>query len=145
MKTRLLVVEDGHEYVERFRRFLTHEFDIVRAGCLAEARDQLVSGCCGLLLDLDFRRTSPAELVDEQGQTRADLPADEHKRLAESQGIFLLRALRAGGRVEPALLFADIDDAEQVSFLERSLAPLEILGGDVSLPDIVRRIRAMVG
>jgi hypothetical protein len=140
---RLLVIEDGHEYVERFRRFLGHEFEFARAGCLAEARVCLADGCGGLLLDLDFRRTPPEELVDEQGNTRPDLPQDERKRLAESQGILLLRALRADGRREPALLFADVMDTEQVGILERSLAPLAVLGSDVSLPEIARRIRAL--
>jgi len=143
MTRRLLVVEDGQEYIERFRRFLGREIDFARACSLAEARAQLSAGCDGLLLDLDFRRTQADELVDEQGRTRADLSEDERKRLAESQGIFVLRALRAEGRRQPALLFADIDDKEQVSFLERSLAPLEILGSDVSLPEIARRLRAM--
>ena len=145
MTTRLLVIEDGHEYVERFRRFLGQEFKFSRAGCLAEARVQLAGECGGLLLDLDFRRARPEELIDEQGSTRVDLREDERKRLAENQGILLLRALRADGRRQPALLFADVVDAEQVSILERSLAPLEVLGSDVSLPEIARRIRAMAG
>jgi len=143
MTRRLVVVEDGREYSERFRRFLGHQIDFARASSLAEVRVRLSGGCDGLLLDLDFRRTRPEELVDEQGRTSEDLSEDERRRLVESQGIFVLRALRAEGRRQPALLFADIDDREQVSFLERSLAPLEILGSDVSLPEIARRIRAM--
>jgi hypothetical protein len=141
---RILVIEDGHEYSERFQRFLGHEVHFARAACLAEARRELAAGGRGLLLDLDFRRTSSADLVDETGDNRVALADDERKRLAEMQGILILRALRSLGCALPALLFADIDDAGQIAFLERTFAPLRILSSGVSLPEIARQIREMV-
>ena len=78
-----------------------------------------------MLLDLDFRRTPAERLVDEQGPAPAPLDAGTRARLAETQGILILRRLRAGGVTLPAVLFADLDDAEQRAFLERTLAPLD--------------------
>lgn len=141
---KLVVIEDGQEYYERFQRFLGSDIQFARAACLAEARRELAAGGQGLLLDLDFRRTSPTDLVDESGNTHITLADDERKRLAEIQGILILRALRGLGCALPALLFADIDDSGQVAYLERTLAPLHILSSGIGLPAIARRVREMV-
>ena len=127
-----LICEDGQEYSERFSRFLGGEFSFSRAACFSEAV-QLAPEASALLLDLDFRRTDPALLIDEHG---APGP-----RLADVQGILILRALRARGVTLPALLFADLDDQERVQRLEAELAPLQIVSSDEGLPRIAQRLR----
>jgi hypothetical protein len=132
---KFLVCEDGQEYTERFRRFLGAQFEFVRAAHFAEAL--AAAGECGaLLLDLDFRRTDPAQLVDENG-------APAPRGAAEVQGILILRALRARGVAKPALLFADLDDAERVVRLERELAPLWVVPSGEGLADVARRLREL--
>lgn len=132
---RFLVCEDGGEYTERFRRFLGAQFEFARAGSLAEAFP-LAAQCAGVLLDLDFRRTDPSLLVDESG---ALAPPSS----AEVQGILILRALRSRGVKLPALLFADLDDAERAARLEQELAPLAIVSSSEGLPAIAQRLRAI--
>jgi hypothetical protein len=132
-----LVCEDGHEYTERFARLLGGQFRFQRASCFAEALAAAGPDTAGLLLDLDFRRTPPEHLIDENGASSAH-PAETRRQLAEVQGILILRALRAGGKTQPALLFADIDDADQVRYLERTLAPLTVVSSRTALPDIAR-------
>ena len=147
---RFLVCEDGHEYTERFVRLLGGAFRFERAGCFAEAEAATATGAkmsatpAGLLLDLDFRRTPPDRLIDENGAGSA-ATEEARRRLAEVQGILILRALRAGGRTQPALLFADIDDAEQVRYLERTLAPLQVVSSRTALPDIARLLARISG
>jgi hypothetical protein len=68
-RPRFVVCEDGGEYLDRFRRFLGESFDLVPAHDCSEASTAL-PGADGLLLDLDFRRTPPARLVDERGPAR---------------------------------------------------------------------------
>ena len=64
-----VVCEDGQEYTDRFTRMLGGSFRFVRAGCFAEAKTALAAGpVAALLLDLDFRRTPPDQLVDEAGR-----------------------------------------------------------------------------
>ena len=133
---RFLVCEDGHEYTERFVRLLGGSFRFQRAACFAEAR-AAAAACVGLLLDLDFRRTPPDQLIDENGAA-SPRPGETRRHLAEVQGILILRALRATGLTQPALLFADIDDPAQVSYLERTLAPLTVVSSRTALPDIAR-------
>ena len=137
-RPRFVVCEDGAEYIERFRRFLGDAFTFVAANDLAatEAAVAASSDLDGLLLDLDFRRTPPEQLVDEGGHAPAALDEDTRRRLAESQGIFILRALRARGVRLPAVLFADLDDAEQAGFLERTLAPLVVVPSRTGLREL---------
>jgi hypothetical protein len=130
-----IVCEDGAEYADRFQRFLGGRFAFVRAGHFADALS-LTPGACGLLLDLDFRRTAPALLVDERGE-RADPSA------AEVQGILILRALRAHGVRLPALLFADLDDAVRAARLESELAPLRVVPSSTGLAQIAQLLREM--
>ena len=140
MKPRWIVCEDGDEYLSRFRRFLGQESEFVPAG---DRQDVLraAPGAAGLLLDLDFRRADPARLVDETGAARADLAAGERRRLAEVQGVLILRALRGRGIVLPALLCADLDEAAQARQLEAELAPLAVVPGSEGVARIGERLR----
>jgi hypothetical protein len=132
---RFVVCEDGSEYIDRFRRFLGDAFEFVAANDLAAAEAAAVTAH-GLLFDLDFRRTPPERLVDERGATVVAPDEGTRRRLVESQGIFILRALRARGVGLPAMLFADLDDAAQAAFLERTLAPLVVAPSRMGLREI---------
>src|SRR5262249_33605869 len=122
---RFVVCEDGTEYLERFTRFLGDDFTFIPARDFADAR-AVADGADGLLLDLDFRRTPRERLVDENGPVPPTLDDDRRRRLAEMQGILILRQLRAAGIGLPAILFADLDDEDRRRFLELTLAPLTI-------------------
>ncbi|HXU61691.1 MAG TPA: hypothetical protein VN962_08330 [Polyangia bacterium] len=135
-----VVCEDGTEYIQRFRRFLGESFTFVPASDFAAARAAL-PGAHGLLLDLDFRRTPPERLLDEQGRTSAALDGGTRARLAETQGILILRRLRAEGVVVPAILFADLDDARQAEFLRRNLAPLQLASSRLGVREIGELLR----
>jgi hypothetical protein len=143
-RPRFVVCEDGTEYVERFRRFLGEAFEFTPAEGFAAARGSC-AGADGLLLDLDFRRTPAALLVDEHGGASEVLDEGTRRRLAESQGILILRALRAHGVAAPAILFADLGDAEQTRFLERTLAPLTVVESTAGLREIAVLLRAAGG
>jgi hypothetical protein len=140
-RPRFVVCEDGTEYVERFRRFLGDDFDFLPAGDFAAAL-AAAAAADGLLLDLDFRRTPPERLIDERGAA-APSPLGEgtRRRLSESQGILILRALRARGVALPAILFADLDDAQQARILERSLAPVVIASSRTGLRELAALLR----
>ena len=78
---RWIVCEDGHEYTERFERFLTG-FSFHRAGSALDLFELLNrSRVDGILLDLDFRRTPTGKLIDDTGNFLANRPPDETKRL----------------------------------------------------------------
>ena len=134
-RLRFVVCEDGAEYLERFRRFLGESFDFLPAHDFDEARTA-AADADGLLLDLDFRRTPADRLVDERGPAPAPMDAGTRTRLAETQGILILRRLRAGGVALPAILFADLEDAGQLAFLTRTLAPLTVAGSRMGIAEL---------
>ena len=138
---RFIVCEDGTEYLERFQRFLGEAFSFVPARDFATALDA-APAADGLLLDLDFRRTPPAALVDERGPAPPLLDEGSRRRLADTQGILILRQLRARGVTLPALLFADLDDADQARFLERTLAPLPLAPSRLGIVEVAALMRA---
>jgi len=142
MKPLVIVCEDGHEYLQRFGRFLGDELELLRVEDCASALAACARGPRALLFDLDFSRLAPERLIDEGGQA-APRPRDESRRLAQMQGILILRALRASGVTAPALLFADLDDAARVKFLEQSLAPLQVVPSSEGMGAIATRIRRL--
>jgi len=138
----VIVCEDGHEYMKRFTRFLGEELELVRTEDLPSALAACARGPLALLFDLDFSRLPPERLIDEAGVARPR-PRDENRRLAQMQGILILRALRAAEVKAPALLFADLDDPGRVKFLEQSLAPLSVVPSSEGMGAIAARIREL--
>jgi hypothetical protein len=143
VRPRFVVCEDGAEYRDRFQRFLGGAFEFLPAPDFATAR-AAAADAHGLLLDLDFRRTPPERLVAEGGPAAQPLSDGERRRLAQSQGILILRLLRGAGVALPALLFADFDDREQARFLEETLAPLTIVPSRAGLREIAAIMHAAV-
>lgn len=141
-RPRWLVCEDGTEYLERFRRFLDAHFEFVPARSAAALLAALSDGADGVILDLDFRRSPPADLVDEVGgPLAAGFDEATRRRLAGEQGIHILRLLRARGLDVPVLLFADLDDPGQVAWLTATFAPLAIVPGREGLAQTAERLR----
>ncbi len=140
VRPRILIVEDGHEYIDRFNRFWGTAYDFVRASYLAEAEGHLDPAPMALLLDLDFRRTAAKFLVDEQGLTAPDRSPAENARLMPDQGVLILMALRKRGVCTPAILFADFNDPARDGFLCRQLAPLWVIPSHVGMSEIGDRL-----
>jgi hypothetical protein len=138
-RLRFVVCEDGDEYLQRFRRFLGERFELLPARDFGAAAAAAVRAD-GILLDLDFRRTPAELLVDERGPVPTPLDAGTRARLAETQGILILRRLRASGVPLPAVLFADLDDTQR-AFLERTLAPLTVAGSRLGIAEISALLR----
>jgi hypothetical protein len=139
-----LVCEDGHEYTERFERFLRREFRFLRAADWRTALAALLAHTpAGLLVDLDFRRTPTTDLLGEQGPPERAPSPEEQARWSATQGILLLQYLRGRGVEVPALLFADLDDVEQTAYLERALAPLSVVDSREGLAQLATRLRRL--
>jgi CheY-like chemotaxis protein len=106
---RILVVEDGREYVDGFTRLAAGkgaEAAFVRAGSLAEAREALRGGAPdAVFLDVVFDRTPEGELAGDLDALVARYGGDRPRavrHLATHQGFYVLDALAddlAGTRV----------------------------------------------
>jgi hypothetical protein len=139
---RWLVCEDGTEYCDRLQRFLGADFHFERVTHAAALLAATGAGpAAGVIMDLDFRRTPDELLVDEHGTSGRTLAPEERSRLTESQGIFVLRALRHAGCTLPVILCADLEDPAQVAFLEQTLGPLAVAPSSESITALARRMR----
>ena len=124
---RLLVIEDGAEYVELARVFL-RDLDVAAAQSAAEALAAMRARAAdALLIDLRFDRAPIEALVGDVAATAARLFAGDQARalryLQDEQGTLILGELRAAGFVQPALFVHD--------FAPRRLANLRRLYGAV--------------
>jgi hypothetical protein len=139
-----LVCEDGDEYTQRFERFLHREFRFLRVITGLEIENAARSqGAVAMLFDLDFRRLPPGALLGEAGTPAVAPTSEESARWSATQGILILQYLRSRGIGLPALLFADLDDASQVAYLEHTLAPLAVVSSREGLGQLTARLRGL--
>ncbi len=112
MTRRLLVIEDGTEYVEFARLFLAREFAIEAARSADEALAALADrGADALLIDLRFDRAATERLTGDLDGTARRLFAGDRTRalryLQDQQGALILARLRAAGHAQPAVFVHD--------------------------------------
>jgi len=140
---RLLVIEDGNEYAEFARLFLTGHFHILVAQRAADALACLRSDRVDvLLIDLRFDRAVEADLVGDVAATAKRLFAGDRERalrhLQDQQGVLILAELRAAGFGQRAVFIHE--------FLPRRMENLRRLYGPVhALPtfDCAALLRAL--
>ena len=148
---RILVVEDGREYVDGFARLAAAkgaDAAFVRAGSLAEAREALGQGRPdAVFLDVVFDRTPEAELAGDLDALVARYGGDRARavrHLATHQGFYVLDALAddlAGVRVVLAYDFTG-EEKRLASLRERVPALSGLPDGaslGTALEDLLRR------
>lgn len=125
----LLVIEDGDEYEEFARLFLSDRFDVVAAHTAVEALDAAREHeVDAMLIDLRFERARVDDLIGDLTTTAARLFAGDEARAArwlkEQQGTLILGELRKAGHGQPAVFVHD--------FPPRRLGNLQKLYGRVA-------------
>ena len=132
----LLVVEDGTEYSEAFRRLRPASgMEIVRASDAVEARRVLEGSIVdGVFLDVVFDRTPPEKLCGDRSRSA--------EQLARQQGFYLAAELAdilpATARVVIAYDFRD--ETERLAALRRNVPALEGFEEGAPLSRILERL-----
>jgi hypothetical protein len=126
--SRLLIIEDGDEYVA-FARVFLRELELEAAQSAAAALAILrARGADALLIDLRFDRAPVDALVGDRAAVATRLfGGDAARALAyvqDEQGTLILAELRAAGFLQPAIFVHD--------FPPRRLANLQKLYGAVA-------------
>jgi len=142
---RLLVIEDGNEYAEFARLFLSAHFHIEVAQRSVDALACLRGGPMdALLIDLRFDRAQETDLVGDVKATAERLFGGDRDRalrhLQDQQGVLILAELRAAGFGQRAVFIHE--------FLPRRMENLRRLYGLVfALPsfDSAAVLRALEG
>ena len=134
---RLLIVEDGDEYLRFFSRHLS-QFAYVQAHshseCLAHLEDE-GHPVDGIILDIRFDRVPKEALIGdlEEIADRMGLWGEVSEQGAvwqyviDNQGYLILQALREKGFLQPALIIADLPQ-RQVENLERMYGAVGVVG-----------------
>lgn len=144
---RVLVIEDGEEYIRNLRRFLPARFELVRAGSGGEAlallEDQLFDV---VFLDMRFDRVPPEALLGglEQVANRFNGDLDRAQRfLEDNQGAYVLAALRDGACSLPVVFSHDFtDEPRRWANLEARYAPLDYLADNAGPEEVSERLGA---
>ena len=122
----LLVIEDGDEYEEFARLFLSTRYgEVLAAHTCVEALAH-AAAADALLIDLRFERAPNDVLVGDLAGAARRFGGDEARAarwLKEQQGTLILAALREAGHAQPAVFVHD--------FPERRRKNLEKLYGRV--------------
>ena len=123
---RMLVIEDGSEYVAFMRAFFAETCACDEAHDAEQALEK-ASAAEVFLVDLRFERAPSAALLGDLEQIAQQLfggdraRAERHRQ--DQQGTYILRALRAAGHLQRAIFVHD--------FSARRLENLRTLYGDV--------------
>jgi len=143
----LLVVEDGREYADAFERLASLDglaVRIVRAAGLREAREALeAGGVAGVFLDVVFDRVPSSDLAGPRDELLARSGGDRalaERRLAESQGFYLLDALAPHLAERPVVIAWDFAlEPKRLAALRERVPLLEGLADDASLTEALAR------
>lgn len=136
---RVLVVEDGHEYINNLTRFLGTDFDFTRAGNGPTALSLLASQpFAAVFLDMKFDRADV--LLGDLDATRRRFAGDEARAkrfLENNQGTYVLAAIREAGHTLPAVFSYDFDsEPRRLRNLRRRYGPLDYLNDTATPVDI---------
>ncbi len=143
---RVLVVEDGYEYITNLERFLSQDFELVRAGDGPEALERLAGERFDVLF-LDMRFDRAERLLGEDPELLRRFAGDAvraRRFLEDNQGTYILAALRSQGCRLPALMSYDFDGEPRrfqnlvrlhgpVAYLSDTAGPAEIRAALVKL------------
>jgi len=140
---RVLIVEDGDEYLRTLARFVPGPvYTQVKSG--AAALDALRAGDVDLVyLDMRFDRVPLGDLLGDHGSaTRRhnDDPAKGWRHLQNHQGLFILDHLVANdfGDVPVILAYDFSREARRLDFLRRRIPKLYWVGDAVTPEEVMR-------
>ena len=142
-RPRVLVVEDGHEYITTLSRYLGTAFDFERVGDGHAALARLAEAAWDVVfLDMRFDRTPAGQLLGDLAVTADRFNGDAHRAtrfLEEHQGTYVLAALREAGCGLPVVMSYDFDsEPRRWTHLERRYRPIRYLTDNAD-PERIRQ------
>lgn len=139
---RVLVIEDGEEYIRTLGRYLGEGFALARAGSGPEALALLRAERFDVIfLDMRFDRAPTDALLGDVAASAERAGGDAARGLAfivENQGAYVLAALREAGCAVPVVFSYDFDaEPRRWRHLSERYAPLRYLTDNAG-PDAIR-------
>ena len=146
MTPRVLIIEDGHEYITAYQRFLGDHFAFERAGDGPAALAALAaSPFDAAVLDMRFDRADHLLGDLEATAARYGDAGRARRFLEDNQGAFILAALRDGGHGLPVVMSYDFgSEPRRFRNLARRYSPVGWLGDAAGPAEIRRALDAAV-
>jgi CheY-like chemotaxis protein len=151
MKRRtILIVEDGSEYTEAFRRLALTEqtgIDLLRAGDAHEAGRLLGQQTVdAIFLDVVFDRTPPDRLAGDSRALEERFAGDRaraQQHLARRQGFYIADAIadRIPKNIPVVLAFDFSAEPERLAALRQRLPRLEGIAEGTAITEVLNRLR----
>lgn len=142
---RVLIIEDGSEYIETMRRFLSDGFEWERAGSGPAGLARLKQpGIEAVFLDMRFDRAPEGELLGDVAQVADRFSGDvvqARRFLEDHQGAYVLAALRDAGCTLPVVLSYDFSaEPRRWERLASRFGPVRFLPDNASPADVRRAL-----
>lgn len=142
---RVLVIEDGFEYSETLKQFLSDDIEWERAGSGPQGIARLQGESFDVVfLDMRFDRAPQDELygdVEEIADRFNGDPVQARRYLEDHQGNYVLAALRDGGHGVPVLMSYDFDtEPRRWKRLAERYGPVDYLPDNASPAEISERL-----
>jgi CheY-like chemotaxis protein len=145
---RVLVVEDGSEYVDLLSRFLVDGFVFERAGSGAAALERLGRGGVDVVfLDMRFDRVPEEALLGDRAEAADRFngdPIQARRFLENNQGAYILAAIREQGHATPVLMSHDLSrEPRRRARLRERFGPLDDVPDGCGPAGIATRLRGL--
>jgi len=149
LKYSVLIVEDGHEYIDRAQQFLSSDFEFTRAGNGQQALDLLRELAFDLVyLDMNFNRIPLSQLLGPLDDLVARFGGDTAQAelfLASHQGVYVLSHLREKGHGMPVLMSYDFSaEPKRWTHLKARYGPIAYLGDNEGPDEVRKALRSLV-
>ncbi len=146
---RVLIIEDGFEYVETLQRFLSDGFEWERAGSGPVAIERLGGGGYdAIYLDMRFDRVPEGELLGDLAATADRFngdPVQARHFLEDHQGNYVLAALREHDVQTPVLMSYDFSsEPRRWARIAEKYSPVDFLPDNASPAEVARRLHTLV-
>ena len=148
---RVLVIEDGTEYVDAYQRFLAGgELAFERAGSGVQALARLADGSPvdAIVLDMRFDRAPEGELLGDIDEVAERFNGDlvqARQFVEDHQGTYILAAIRAAGCVTPVLLSYDFTtEPRRWERLAARYAPVAFVADEAGPAEVGEALRGWV-
>ena len=147
---KVLIVEDGTEYIDRARRWMGEGFEFDRAGSGLEALEALRQFAYPLVwMDMDFKRCPEDQLLGWEQAGLDRFSGDRvrmREHLWEHQGVYILEAIRAAGWTGPVVFSHDFSEApKRWTHLCQRYGPLDWLPEAANPAEIRQRFHHWTG
>tara|TARA_B110000037_G_C16972905_1_gene445795 strand:- start:433 stop:891 length:459 start_codon:yes stop_codon:yes gene_type:complete len=146
----VLVIEDGFEYINRSKQWMSDHFMFRRAGSGIEALTLLRSHNFDVVyLDMNFHRTPEKELLGDLESIRSRFGGDQRRALeflSVHQGAYILSAIRDADYSIPVLFSYDFEsESRRWEQLVAKYGALDWVGDNAGPDQVKEALSSLIG